>query len=85
MWYDWFVKCGRLGHLMAEDGGCRWLLSTTAVPASVGDLGKKVEVDLGDYHVIGLYLLTSDEVRSATFFSAVVVVVVVVVVVMVFL
>lgn len=50
---------------MAEDGGCRWLLSTTAVPASVGDLGKKVEVDLGDYHLVGLYLLTSDEVRLA--------------------
>lgn len=26
-----------------------------------------MEVNLGDYHCVGLYLLTSDEVRSATF------------------
>lgn len=52
----------RLGHEIAEEGASRWLLSTTAVPASVGDLGNKVEVNLGDYHCVGLYLLTADEV-----------------------
>lgn len=39
------------------------MLVTTAVSASVGDLGNKVEVNLGDYHCVGLYLLTSEEVR----------------------
>eukprot|EP00752_Nemacystus_decipiens_P009822 g8764.t2 len=54
----------RLGHEIAEEGASRWLLATTAVPASVGDLGNKVEVNLGDYHCVGLYLLTSDEAMS---------------------
>ncbi|CAB1118442.1 unnamed protein product [Ectocarpus sp. CCAP 1310/34] len=51
----------RCGTLISEDGSSRWLLSTTAVPASIPDLGTKMEVNLLDYHVVGLYLLTSEE------------------------
>ncbi|CAM9552550.1 unnamed protein product [Ectocarpus sp. 12 AP-2014] len=54
----------RCGTLISEDGSSRWLLSTTAVPASIPDLGVKMEVNLLDYHVVGLYLLTSEEAMS---------------------
>lgn len=53
----------RLGDLLEEEGRARWLVTTTAVPSDVGDLGTGMQINLPDFHVVGLYSITHEEVR----------------------
>lgn len=54
----------RFGNSLAEDGGSRWVLATTAVPSKVGELGGGTLVNIPDYHVVGMYPLTQEEVGA---------------------
>ena len=56
---------GRFGNTLAGDGGPRWVLTTTAVPFDVGELGTAMELSVPDYHMVGLYSLTEQEVGFA--------------------
>ena len=38
------------------------MLATTAVPFDVSELGTAMEMNIADYHVVGLYSLTEPEV-----------------------
>lgn len=56
------VLFDRYGDFLTGEQSTRWAVATTAVPASIPDLGKCMVVNLEDYHVVGMYTLTQEEV-----------------------